>query len=476
MTACPYCLSDPTQANDDQSAALRLHKTDATVDTCTCIRNLDKPSGEIKGVIGSVNYEDADMRSSKIIDCTLTGNVTGCDFDESEIANTKFTKTNLSYAYARHTTMRSVTFDACNMSEACMSKSHIIDTQFCNTIMRGATAKMSALERVSITHGSLSDAEINALNATDCTFSDTKIVNAVAKYTRWEKCTLRACNMNHANFENSLFRRCVFDKVEMSCTSFSEAAFIQCTLINANFAEAVMDGALYEQCDLRGASFDEKLLSSASLVDCDLRGASFRNAQLGRANLSGSDLSDADLSGASYDDKTIWPVGFQVTSTMFHRKELDDAQEVLKGLQAQHVPKDTPISRSIVFTAAEPRSLLEFMYQAFPGFFFTHQDRWAIRATRLVDVIMTAVDHVQRQSRKGDGIMPFGRYWEQYACILYHMRQVATDSVIRARYDVAESMSSRPDTNVIDWLAAETKASMRNARPKRSKTRPSVTP
>lgn len=77
-------------------------------------------------------------------------------------------------------------------------------------------------------------------------------------------------------------------------------SFVHTNLKGANLIGASMRGA-----DLTGINFNDALLdgadlSNAKLPDADLRRTSFKDA----------DLSGADLTGALYDDTTVWPAGF----------------------------------------------------------------------------------------------------------------------------------------------------------------------
>lgn len=476
MLDCPYCLpSDKKRLHDNVS--LRLHKMDAHIDSCTCIRAPGRPGGEIAGVAGRVNYEDADMRASKIRDCDLTGNMIGIQLDGSEIFNTKFTKADLASSSAPNAHINSAVFDECYLIGAIIDHSQIADTQLrdCNT--HHATAFMSNLERVSVTRGKMTSADMKALFAVECKLSGTDLSNTAAEYTRWEKCEILDCNLSGTDFRNARFQQCSLDNLLLDDAEFAHAHFIRCAMVAANFSSALVQTAIFDQCDLRGANFRDRNLLNASLTNCNLSGASFRNAVLQRADFSGSDLSGANFAGASYDHATIWPDGFQPPENTFDSKEQIDASKVLMELRKKYVGNveqpvnsvHASINEVVVFTAREPETHVEFVYRSFPGFFLTHSNRWALPITLLVDLLIEAAYTVKQQSRKGDGVMPFTNESEQYACILYHMRQVATESIIQAQYDAAEAVLKHPADKVIDWIVQETKASMRNARPRRSK-------
>lgn len=68
--------------------------------------------------------------------------------------------------------------------------------------------------------------------------------------------------------------------------------------------------------DLWGASFDGTDMPGANLAYTDLRCASFRGTHLPGVNLRGADLTGArfddatNLTGAQWDERTIWPAGY----------------------------------------------------------------------------------------------------------------------------------------------------------------------
>lgn len=62
--------------------------------------------------------------------------------------------------------------------------------------------------------------------------------------------------------------------------------------------------------DLAGANLGSADLSRADLSRANLLGADLSNAQLAGTDLRGAILRRADLSGARYDDHTLWPEGF----------------------------------------------------------------------------------------------------------------------------------------------------------------------
>lgn len=124
-------------------------------------------------------------------------------------------------------------------------------------------------------------------------------------------------------------------KINLASTYLQRASLIgvnlnEANLIGANLQDAILNGANLnkaklsganlEKAELLGTQLDEALLFRTVLIETQLQGASFKNANLGLAdltnasldfvNLSGADLSKTILKGATYNQKTIWPDGF----------------------------------------------------------------------------------------------------------------------------------------------------------------------
>ncbi len=92
-------------------------------------------------------------------------------------------------------------------------------------------------------------------------------------------------------------------------------------LAGANFKGADLCLGGFFMAMLDGANFEGAQLRGADLKDTSCVGASFRNADLGRdsfgggtclqsANLTKAILNRANLDGAEYDDRTVFPKGF----------------------------------------------------------------------------------------------------------------------------------------------------------------------
>jgi uncharacterized protein YjbI with pentapeptide repeats len=127
-------------------------------------------------------------------------------------------------------------------------------------------------------------------------------------------------DLDHVDFRSSNLSDIEFDGSLYSCR-FDEA-----TLKHANFENVMAAGSSFRGADLRNVGFWEAYLHHADFQGAQLSGANFARAKLQGANFDGVDLSDvvfvmhaADphskdrgprVYAAEYDDKTIWPPGF----------------------------------------------------------------------------------------------------------------------------------------------------------------------
>lgn len=96
---------------------------------------------------------------------------------------------------------------------------------------------------------------------------------------------LRGATLSYANLE----------KADLFYADLSEA-----NLSFANLANADLDRADLERAFLYWAKLDDAILTDTDLRKADLSGASLLRA----------DLTGADLKGATYDEDTAWPRGF----------------------------------------------------------------------------------------------------------------------------------------------------------------------
>lgn len=108
--------------------------------------------------------------------------------------------------------------------------------------------------------------------------------------TDFSYANLTSANLSGADFEDTNFNNAILEKV--------------------NLSEAELMGATLEDANLSEANLESAGLVRTNLCRANLSRASLKNTYLQEANLNGANLSEAILTGAQYDDKTIWPEKF----------------------------------------------------------------------------------------------------------------------------------------------------------------------
>jgi len=113
------------------------------------------------------------------------------------------------------------------------------------------------------------------------------------------------------NLMNSLFMN-----TNISNITFIKANFTNANLSNANLSWSYLFEANLFEANLSNTNLYWSYLVNANLSGANLSGANLSGANLSWADLSGADLSDANLSGADftnikYNEKTIFPKGWE---------------------------------------------------------------------------------------------------------------------------------------------------------------------
>lgn len=120
-----------------------------------------------------------------------------------------------------------------------------------------------------------------------------------------------AVNVSGADLRGGDLTRADLARTQMYQCKLQRAVLFEANLSKANLANSVLDKADLKQAYLHSTNLVGASLREADLRRADLHGADLRNARLEGALLSDArNLAKADLSGATGDPKTRWPVGF----------------------------------------------------------------------------------------------------------------------------------------------------------------------
>jgi uncharacterized protein YjbI with pentapeptide repeats len=138
----------------------------------------------------------------------------------------------------------------------------------------------------------------------------------------------RKSNLRFANLKGQTLNKADLSGSNLVWAKFDQASLKGTFLRFCNTTGASFYGADLRDADLRGTFIGTADFSRANLKNADLRGLNFSQAKLANANFAGCQLNQANLRGldlsqtnihkailviARYDEKTVWPSGFDPT-------------------------------------------------------------------------------------------------------------------------------------------------------------------
>jgi hypothetical protein len=115
--------------------------------------------------------------------------------------------------------------------------------------------------------------------------------------------TLVEANLKGANLKGANLGEATLRAADLGRANLGEATLVSVDLEKADLGEA----------NLAGANLFSANLAGANLFSANLKGTNLFSANLKRANLRGAYLGDTKLEGAYYNQKTVWPEGFNPT-------------------------------------------------------------------------------------------------------------------------------------------------------------------
>lgn len=213
------------------------------------------------------------------------------------------------------------------------------------------------LEGLTIDNQSLLGIHLNSANLKhtfwkDVSLTDVDLSQAIADYSRFENSNLKGGNFHNSSFRHvkiilSDLTQADFYKADLRHSDFYSSKLHRATLTRANFTEAKLDAvdlssaclrlsrlshASLTEANLEGATLEEADFNSANFSWANLKYAAAQTANLSNAGLQNTDLEGIDLfeaqllgtdflnsnletakslKGATYNDLTLFPVGFQ---------------------------------------------------------------------------------------------------------------------------------------------------------------------
>jgi hypothetical protein len=146
-------------------------------------------------------------------------------------------------------------------------------------------------------------AEGKSLAGEDLRFSKLKGVNLAG--VDLTKTNLAGSDMAGANLRGAQLSKAYLFKTGLTDADLRGANLAGALAFDSSWVGANLTGA-----NLRGADLSLTFLKRAILRNADLREANLYSADLRRADLRGAKLDGANLKLAAWDERTIWPEGF----------------------------------------------------------------------------------------------------------------------------------------------------------------------
>jgi len=116
--------------------------------------------------------------------------------------------------------------------------------------------------------------------------------------------------LRNCNFQNATLNRADLTGVDCWGSNFTDADMRFSTLSTGRFGSCNFTNTNFEGVTAINADFGGSDLCLARFVAADLRGSNFKGADLAGVDFSDCNLLGVILTGAFWDEQTVWPVGF----------------------------------------------------------------------------------------------------------------------------------------------------------------------
>lgn len=209
--------------------------------------------------------------------------------------------------------LKNANLERANLKEATLRRAILIKARF----------EQANLVRANLTRANLAEADLEEVDLTEAfllmaNLEGAYLVNANLKRANLVRAYLIYADLKGANLEAAKLINANLREANLTGTNLKLARYNNETIWPVGF-DYQNSGAIGPYVNLEGADLEKANLARANLTGANLARANLTRANLvlanlKGANLEGSTLAEADLSRAKYDNKTIWPVGFDPKS------------------------------------------------------------------------------------------------------------------------------------------------------------------
>ena len=252
-------------------------------------------SKDLKGfAFQNMNFTKANMAGADLTDVNLT---------EATLIYADLSGANLTRAYLAGANLARTNLQRANLSRAHMEKAYLEHSKLNMAILtrakfRKANLTKASMVMVDLTETNMLKAELQRVNLFD---SDMTMVNL-------READLTEANLDQAYMYKSQMVKAILFKATLKHANLTEANFNNATLTEADLTKATLYGADFTKANLTGANLTKANLIGANLQEADLRNANLSEIKIMKSG--GIFLTNDDLKEAKYNEKTIFPEGF----------------------------------------------------------------------------------------------------------------------------------------------------------------------
>ncbi|MGV9747787.1 pentapeptide repeat-containing protein [Rhodococcus zopfii] len=210
------------------------------------------------------------------------------------------------------------------MPDADLTLANLVRANLVRANLRAAKLCTATLTEADLTSANLTDADLTKVkmrgaNLTNArlgwaNLTDAELVNVTLVGADLTGATLTGVDMTGVDLTEVDLVSVDLTRATLISVDLAEAKLADVKLKSATLNYANLTGAHLTGVDLAGARLLGANLSGANLTGVDLFDADLTEADLCEARLSWADLTDANLTGVRWDDRTIWPDGFEPPS------------------------------------------------------------------------------------------------------------------------------------------------------------------
>lgn len=253
-----------------------------------------------------VNLAGKELKKAKV----KLQQLVGADFSFAQCQKSVFEGCNFTGANLTRATFENGTLEGCILRDVITNDTNFSYSNLYGTIFDGAFGSRTSCQNANLMAANLKNADINKINFSGAVYN--RYTEFPMDFEPIENGLINieeGINLNK-NLERMKLRGVHFTDMDLSDARFKRAdlkhcTFENCDLTSSDFKRAYVKKAIIDNCDLSNSELKQINMDGALLHNVDMRNTNVRGAILtwGEAN-------NVNLRGATYDQYTVFPAGF----------------------------------------------------------------------------------------------------------------------------------------------------------------------